>query len=194
MKKKTPAAKKDRKSKPARATAKTARPSRVPVTTQAPAALPSLQKSAVLDLLREWRGQQKNRKAEQTALVAFDPQVAMFVARDHLRAAIDMVFEMFLCGALDPHPGNTAAAHDRPRNSVADGLSREIMLLMQQVDCYARAGCPEFMETAWSTGQLFAETIHEIALDKAKASKLEPVARRSLFMPSLRTRTTAGWK
>jgi len=189
MKKKTPAAKKTHTPKPTRAAAKKARPSRRPSATTPPAATkPNLAKRTALDFLREWRGQQKNRTAERTALVAFDPLVAMFVARDYLRAATDMVSEMYLRGAFVRHPVNTSGDHKQTRNPVTEGLSREIMELMQQIDRYARAGYPEFMETAWLIGQLFAETIHDVALDKAKACKLEPVARRSLFMPSLRTR------
>jgi hypothetical protein len=44
------------------------------------------------------------------------------------------------------------------------------------------------METAWKAGHLFAETVHDIALAGKQAHNLEPVARRSNYLPSLRTR------
>jgi hypothetical protein len=196
MKKRTPLTK---KSKPAKKTIRRKKPaptakrktgsSRRP--TPAKAAQGTQMPQTASDVLREL---QELQKVDNKALRNVDPLMAMFVASNRIRDGVEVLSQFIDQETLVlPSKGGLNPSRD----PASDALCRAFELLMHQVAQYARNGRPEFVAATWAAGLFFAEMIHELAANKKALPKLEQLARRSLYLPSLQARQptfTYGFK
>ena len=185
MKTSTLRTKKSRQQQPPRAAKPTQVPSQPPPAASAKTDQPAPAPKQELDA---WLESRKQRKAEQTALIAADPRKAMSVAQDRLDYGIELFSALIEKGVLYYEQKTTDGTQDFSCDHAAQSLCSRLSSLNQKFAKYARAGHPDFVAAAWWTAKLFAELVHDLAFDKETARKLESYARRSLFLPSLRAR------
>ncbi len=140
---------------------------------------------------RQWRALQK---AENEALRYVDPMIAIIVANNRIRDGVEVLSQLLDKGPLVLPPKDGLSTSRDPAD---DAMCRAFELLKHKVAQHARNGRPEFVATTWAAGLFFAEMIHELAANKKAVPKLERLARRSLYLPSLQARQptfTYGFK
>ncbi len=170
-----------------RAQARKQKPTAAPKpATKAPKpATPAAPTKAKEDNWNEWW---KERKAEQAAMIAADPQAAMRVAHDRLDYGTEVLCELIEKRSLFHVWKSTDGTEDHSWDDAAQCFRSRFSYIVEQAAKYAREGNRDLIGAVWTAAKLLTEVVHDLALDKEKARELEWYGRRSLFLPSLRAR------
>lgn len=171
----------------AKAAAATPPPAAVPAAPAKPTAPPAKAKAAEVTLASiadSW----KAKTAEMDRLIAEDPNNALRVAHERLDYSLEMLCRLIEKKALFvPIRLKDGTIDDHfSRDTAAGCLMSRLWWIMERVAKYALAGDPDMIHTAWSMSRTFAETIHDVALERP--DRLEWLTKGALFMPSLRAR------
>lgn len=182
MKKSSHRTKKVSPGKPARTAKRPPVKSRSPMAAEA---VRGVQGSKSEFSLHKWRDQQQ---AEQAALIAVDPWMAMCVAKERMREGFEVLSQLVDQGALARPSKGENGALNTSGDPALDAICRAFELLKHKVAQHTRNGRTECVAATWGAGLFFAELIHELAANEVTARKLERHARRSLYLPTLQAR------
>lgn len=131
----------------------------------------------------------KEKEEEMERLIAENPRSALQVACVGLDYSLELIWRLIeKKSLLSPIPPVFMGKpyNIRPSDDAALSLSNRILRIMEKVSRHALAGDKDMIITAWNMATDFAKTIHDIALDHP--DRLESLAKKSVFMPSLRAR------
>ncbi len=120
---------------------------------------------------------------------AADPRQAMQAAQDLLDHAFEVLFALIDKRALHFEMRTVDGTEDFSHDDAAQSVCTRYLWVTTQVVKYARTGNRECVAAVWEAANLLVEAVHDMAFDKRTAREVEPYARRSLFLPSLRARS-----
>ncbi len=159
----------------------------LPIVPAKPTALSAKAKAAevtLASLADSWKAQ----TAEMDRLIAVDPNKALHVAQKRFDYSLELLCRLIEKKALfEPIYRKDGTIDDHFSHDTASVcLTSRLWWIKERVAKYALAGDPDMIYTAWSMSRTFAETIHDVALERP--DRLEWLTKGALFMPSLRAK------
>lgn len=166
-----------------RARGKTLVPAQLEVNTPPP---PSQKSKAPDNAFARWAKEWDAKTAEMDSLIEADAKNALRIASERLDYSIELLFRLIEKKSLFiPCYRNDDTIDDHfSHDEAAECLKQRLLTIREKVSQYALAGDSAMIHAVWSLSRNFAETIHDIALDRP--DRLEWLTMDSLFMPSLR--------